>query len=446
MQITTNSPNAYADNFLKLQDYDPLSGKMPRLTKEQFSYLASDLMAHHSIFYTLWELSTISFSRSPDLPTACVRFNPNKNFEALDFIFNPDFWEKLNHQTRVFVIMHECLHIIFKHGIRMKDTLNPKLVNIALDLIVNHTLVNRFNIDRSFILEWEKYCWVDTVFPGENIETDKYFEYYYGLLVKKCIDENKFQTVDMHGDGQYAPDGDKLLRQVDKLLSDAAKRQIKDLLKMPVPKSETLRATSTGSGGDEASTTVWTMPKETVNSNRKWKSLIKEFYHRSRNVWKDDDQWARIDRRFVLMGRDLIIPSSMEVNDDSKEKVKASFFIDASGSCTDLISRFWDAVKTVPGKYFITKLYSFDTCVRPIINEDIPGGGGTSFAIIEDYLQKEVAKGEKYPEIVVVISDLAGDVVTPQFPKRWHWIAPKGSTTQYIPKGSFLHDLETFER
>ena len=446
----------FADEFLKLHDYDPKSDVMPHLTKEQFSYLASDLQDCHSLFYTLWQLGTIKFIKNPDLPTAAIFFSRQGDGEAIEFVFNPDFWQRCNHITRLFVIMHECLHVALKHGLRMKDChpLNRDIVNAALDIVCNHAVVEKFGIDRDQIQEWTKYSWVETHFPGKNISNDKYFEYYLGLLKQNA---SKFTavTVDNHGIlGDSMSGGkisDEILKKVNDLISEKDKKKIRDILektedikdnKIDKDLSKIGMPAGSGTGGK-----IWTFKNKDSNPVRKWKSLIKTFYRKTRHAQGINSQWARTSRRFSLMKQDLMIPSMMEGESISKNKVDAWFFIDCSGSCESMVPRFVQCYQTVPKKYFVPKAFSFDDDVTPIINGHVRGGGGTSFSAIENFIQSEIrTKGLKYPHICVIITDGAGNKVNPQYPKRWWWLMPQGCPSNLIPKDCNIEDLETFEK
>ena len=80
---------------------------------------------------------------------------------------------------------------------------------------------------------------------------------------------------------------------------------------------------------------------------------------------------------------------------------------------------------------FDTKVYE-----TTIESRRLYGFGGTSFDIIEDYIQSYIKKNNlKYPEAVFVITDGCGNSVNPQIPKNWYWFLSKNYIT-YIPKES----------
>jgi len=75
----------------------------------------------------------------------------------------------------------------------------------------------------------------------------------------------------------------------------------------------------------------------------------------------------------------------------------------------------------------------------------LEGGGGTSFSAIEGYIQYTIKEGGKYPEIICVITDGAGNNVLPEYPDRWHWLISNNGCTSYCPKQSKIYALEDFE-
>lgn len=59
-------------------------------------------------------------------------------------LFNPEFFQSLTKEERLFVLAHEVLHIVFFHFIRMQNR-NPKIWNMAGDYVINYEL--RYNFD-----------------------------------------------------------------------------------------------------------------------------------------------------------------------------------------------------------------------------------------------------------------------------------------------------------
>jgi predicted metal-dependent peptidase len=114
---------------------------------------------------------------------------------------------------------------------------------------------------------------------------------------------------------------------------------------------------------------------------------------------------------------DVILPTM-----EDQEKEEIFFAIDSSGSIDrHALSLFVDVVRNTP-KHFKIKAISFDTkCYEYDIKKggSPRGGGGTSFCIIEDYIQQNF---KKYPKAIFVLTDGEGCCVSPKHPERWCWL------------------------
>lgn len=435
------------------------------LPYEEFELIAADLDDKHALFHAFWELGQIVFTDA--IETAAVSFN--NDGRILQFLFNKKFWNQLTHYDRLFVICHECLHVAFNHGFRAKDSTNKQISNVAMDVVVNHTLVNSFGFIRNNITEWQKYCWIETVFPNKAVQPNETFEYYYNILNNELMSMmassssgaagkgTNPQTVDSHNDlpglrsdpsrelgelpasEQDAKSAEEFLNRVGGLLSEEEKQEVQGVMKQH--------------GGQEAGhgyvNTTWCAPKAKVPIKMAWKRIFKKWKDLNKHVLAEVEQWARYHRRSMLLDKSLMLPSEMEdLDGQDNSKIKAWFFLDVSGSCEHLKPRFWKAAKSVPKEFFDLRLFSFSTTIWEIDakNEKIYGGGGTSFTCIENYIQKEcAAKNLKYPNVVIVITDGWGNHVKPEFAERWHWFLPEHSTSNYIPKTSQVFKLKDFE-
>lgn len=60
----------------------------------------------------------------------------------LYFLYNTGFVEKLSHKELMFVYMHEIMHLVSDHiGRGKRNNFDPKMSNIAADMIINDTLL-----------------------------------------------------------------------------------------------------------------------------------------------------------------------------------------------------------------------------------------------------------------------------------------------------------------
>lgn len=374
--------------------------------------------------------------------TAAVTFD--KVGQSIEFLINYEFWNGLSKIERQFVICHESLHIILNHGVRMINNKNPRLTNQALDIVVNHNLIEKFNFSRKDVDPENKYCWVDTVFPEkENIPADKAFEFYYNLLEiqdqKSPSSNSGNQTVDNHEGMEGSED---IIKELNEQMSDIEKEALKGMVeKHFVQDREGEHSIGTTSGGG------WVFANcGVVKKKKKWETVIKKW---AMKHMKDaqEEQWARTSRRMMFFNNDLIIPTEAEIEGYEKQKIQVYAFQDTSGSCAGFKDRFFKAFLSLPTDKFNIKMHCFDTQVfeTTLESKKLYGFGGTSFTCIENYIQNYVNKHNLiYPKAVWILTDGYGNFVKPQLPQNWYWFL-SSSYTSCIPANSKIFMLKDFE-
>lgn len=442
---------------------------------DEWKQLGSKLEEHHSLFYKFWQLGRPVFTNSID--TAAVVFD--KDGKCINFLFNEKFWNECDDYKKLFVVAHECLHVILNHGSRFKDTKEKRLANIAQDVVINHLLVESFGFIQEEIKGWENYCWVDTVFKnkkifGRSYPKDESSEFYFVQLLKDKENSSKKvaggkgkagesqqqsqgdesssagnqdepddlpSTVDDHNI-TFDQDTDGMIEDILKSLSDEDLESLSDKLQNTVNKDA------------KAGTTPLCAPflvkrPSVIIRKKKWESVIKK-WEKIAVVNQDTEieQWIRLPRRFSCVDTDLFIPSEESVEDicKKKDKIDVFFFLDTSGSCFHLGERFFSAALTLDPKKFNIRLFCFDVAVveTDIKGQKLYGGGGTSFSAIEAHIKSIVEKGTKYPQAVFIITDGMGNNVKPAFPKRWHWFLTE-KYTNFIPPESHIYMLSDYE-
>lgn len=443
------------------------------------------LEKRHALFYMLWDMGLPTFSR--DIPTAAVGFHP-KDGRFFGYYWNPEFYDSLDDYSRAFIIGHEALHILFNHGLRHKDKDNKDLANIAQDIIINHTLVNGFGFKREQVKDWEKACWVDTIWPDrQDVPDDECFEYYYKLLQEDPGECGKNQgpgTIDIHlddEDGEGGGDGtpltmedlnsgkniklkikpgqgiqvpqdvwEELQRRLNQQLTPNEKKKIKEMLEKHV-----FNDPCSDQGGKQAGTAAlgaWIfVEKVKPKPKPKWETIVRKYV---RDVLREQEgmaeQWATRQRNHEDLPESLILPAEKETHDIvvNKAKIDVLFFLDASGSCYNMADRFFKAARSVPAKTFRVHLCSFDCSVYELdINDPkLIGGGGTYFHIMEEHIQQllKSKKIKRYPDAVFVITDGYGSNVQPAKPERWFWFLTENYRT-CIPQKSHVYMLSEFE-
>jgi len=395
---------------------------------QEWIEILHSLECHHSIFYQLWKMGKPSFTDKVE--TAAVTFDKVGNF--VNFLFNPNFWSELDHYNRLFVICHECLHIILNHGERIKDAkiTNIQACNKCLDIVVNHALMDSFGFKPDKILNKDSYCWTHTVFPGESVSTKETFEYYYSLFEKLYGDGSPFEET-------YTVDEHHFLEEVGSSFIEELSGSVSDTEKGSLSFLERHSGTKEGN--------IWAILNVRPKVKRKWESVIKKWSCSSKAiVLREQDQWARLSRRLSSIESELFLPSDFDFESILLNRIRVGFFMDSSGSCWHLKERFFGAATSLDTKFFDVRLYCFDTGVYEVSLDEkkIFGGGGTSFATIEEFLQRD---RKNYPDGVFVITDGYGDRVAPEFPNRWHWFLSDRSNSKRLPENSSVHVLSDFE-
>jgi len=417
---------------------------MNSISQEDIFKIARNLEDHHAIFSKIWQISKVNFCDKID--TACVVFDKNGRF--LDFRFNKQFWDSLNLYQRCFIFCHECLHILLNHGERIR-LLKPELANIATDLVINEMLINDFNFYRSDLgTIGQEGCFLDTIFPKQNIEKNKSTEFYYNLLDSNLKQLPKTLSIDNHTGLYNNDDANDIKELLEEIISDANSFDTFNFKQKVLDNEEGKICQKAGSVPGSLTKIV---KIDNVPVKKKWETVIKNWALSTiKNKDKDVTQWTRTNRRFATINSDLILPSDMEVEDLNKEKnrIKVVFFQDTSGSCSGFIERFFKAAKSMPKDKFDVELYCFDTQVYKTSLESgkLYGFGGTSFSILEDYVWNNIAerKLEKYPKAIFVITDGYGDNIKPALPKTWHWFLSTNDTS-CIDKECNIYDLSKFE-
>ena len=83
-------------------------------------------------FYGLFLLN-LDKQYSTEVPTAAVA----RNGINCRLLINKEYWDSLDDEEQVFILKHECAHIMFKHMFLYEDLSNHQIANIAHDIEVN---------------------------------------------------------------------------------------------------------------------------------------------------------------------------------------------------------------------------------------------------------------------------------------------------------------------
>jgi predicted metal-dependent peptidase len=437
------------DMELELEDY--------HLGYREFFALSRKLEAHHAVFYQLWEIGKPVFTNS--IETAAVRFN--KEGHCIEFIFNLKFWKSLTDDQRVFIISHECLHVILRHGIRFIDAdgeAERRASNVAMDVVVNELLLEQFGFERKHVDPQSKYCFMESIFKDEktgkvrtDIDRKQNYEYYFNGL-PEASKITKYVLVDIH-DLMNGDEAGEAIGKLNGTLSPEDKESLRKTIEKHFEKNKQDKEKESKERGESAGGSWRFMDLSAVKPKRKWETVIKKWAEKYiKNDFDYFEHWARANRRIIELPEDVILPSEMEIQDAAEEgRITVYFFLDTSGSCSHLAERFWKASKSLPKGRFDKKLFCFDTKVYEVDEKkgELFGFGGTSFDIIENAIQEDIAKQpegkKKYPSAVFVITDGYGNEVKPAKPKNWYWFLTEHSSDSCFPKECKKFNLKDYE-
>jgi len=127
-------------------------------------------------------LSGIVRNVTKEIPTAAVGL---KNTKVTLYVNENFFLKELTtFSSRVAVIKHETLHLLFKHLFRLDlKKYNPRLFNIAADIVVNQ-FIGKWNLPKSAVTL--------SSFPDLNLSENESVEWYYDKIVKlkSQVDKN----------------------------------------------------------------------------------------------------------------------------------------------------------------------------------------------------------------------------------------------------------------
>ena len=335
------------------------------VSNKEWLEISLALEQHHAVFYKIWQMGKPVFSE--EIETAAVGFDKMGKFVL--FTFNPKFWNKIEFEHKLFVIAHEALHIILNHGLRAKDSgkANNLAVNYAIDIVVNHSLVENFGFSRENIFGQENYCWVDTIFKHKNPlpPTTETFEFYYNLFDKTygdgwIGDGEGGGTPVLVDDHDLMEESSQIIEELNKKLSPEEKKSLQGIIEKHFQEKEKNPTAGSGTGG-------WDFVNVSQpQKKKKWESIIKKWSKKYlSDKDKDQEQWATIDRRLNAMSRHMFLPSEREIEEaDDNKKIDVYFYLDTSGSCGHLKDRFFTAAMSLPEERFNVRLFCFDTKVE----------------------------------------------------------------------------------
>lgn len=292
--------------------------------------------------------------------------------------YNDKFLKSLSLQETIFILAHETLHCALMHMYRRNER-DPNRWNIAADYVINEILVNDDigSMPEGGLLD------SDLVDKGNGTA-----EGVYKLLPDNPENKKGNKKGNDKGPSQYPGAGQPggALDQVNDASNDPAKNAEKEA----EMKVRVLQAANAAKMAGKLSAGLKRLIGESTETRTNWREVLRRFFSERAKI---DYSFARPKRRFLA--DDLYLPSL------TGEKLgEIVIAVDCSGSISDsIIAEFEKEIKAIvedtkPSKvnvlYFDTEILNTDSFefeeeikINPI------GGGGTSFAPIFEYIEKE---------------------------------------------------------
>jgi predicted metal-dependent peptidase len=296
-----------------------------------------------------------------DIPTAAT--------DMVKIYYNENFIKELDNDVILFVLAHEVMHIILKHGLRRHNR-DKELWNIACDYAINYQLKHA-----GFKL------WPKALYAAEY--ADMSAEQIYDLLVEETDNAGGYGDP-LTGDLMDAP------TMGDPTKTAEIEHQISQ--KVAIAATQARMAGKMPAGLD-------ILVKGILTPEVPWPDLLREYML---SVVKEDESWSRRNRRFevVLPGTyseqmgELVI-----IGDTSGSTGYAGYYARIAGE----LNAIKDMVK--PERTRVVWADDEDCSLEEVFEpgDDIDlhpkGGGGTD-------MRKPLAFVEKYdPCIVILITD-----------------------------------------
>lgn len=391
----------------------------------------------NSIFFTFaQDMMVPEFSDT--IKTAAVMFSPTEDGKhCIKFLINKKFWNDLNYNEKIFIFIHETLHVLFSHGYRGnqfrksidKDLFSPELLNISMDICINEIIKEQYlpDIPIEAMPNIKEGCFIHTVFKDnvDEIEKGKTFQYYYNKFIEIYGKEAVEQMNLMMDSHIFLDADDKILEEIEEIIKDVIysngeEEQLEDLDNDTIkPKSYTINESFNSEGYRSE-----VVEKQPDSLEEHLNLIVASSFEKERP--KEKRLWYGVNRRLhsEVMDKSLNLPVKKIINKQRKHKILV--YSDVSGSCAIVSKRFLSLVNDLSDKKYEKDLYVFADKVAKceIINGTVKmgrAGYGTNIrSVLNNY---EHIKDNNY-DAVLVLTDGIYEHITDLTDKKysnWHF-------------------------
>lgn len=371
--------------------------------------------------FALWQGAMMigKTSVEDDIPTAATN--------GRDEFYGREFVKDLTEKELAFVVLHECMHKIYRHLTTWKKLYDEDkyLANCACDFVINLEL---FDMDKE-----GRYI-ARPVKNGKPIGLLD--EKYRGMNTKQVYDLLK-QEQEENGGG-FGNNFDEHDWDGAENMTDAEKKELYKEVEQAIRQGAMTHQKLNGNGAGGMSRELGELLEPKVN----WREQLRE-YVKSICAGKDASSWRRVNRRYI--GQDIYMPTLI-----SERVGHIVIGIDTSGSIggkelNDFLSEVKGVAEEVsPEKvdllYWDSEVAGHETydaaTVGSIVDSTKPkGGGGTSPSCVSEYLKDKSIK----PECTIMLTD---GYVGSDWGSEWEspvlWVIVGGNSAT-APNGKTIH-------
>jgi predicted metal-dependent peptidase len=323
-------------------------------------------------------LFSLKTSWDESIPTAATN--------GINLYLSPKYWNSLNKREKLFLLLHEAMHVALLHVSRCGNR-NKEIYNYAADYYINGELVKLYSNET----DMPEDGLLDHSFDG--LSTDEI----YNILA---------------ANPEKAPDASDLL---DLQPTDAeGKLLVEDTI---AKAASTMKGTDIDKLPSEIAANIKLMDKPLVP----WQTRLNKYMT---SFIKNNTTWSKPCRRHLAMGN--IMPGY----DTTAASGDILIFIDTSGSVTDkelstLFTEMRSIYNTMNPKSI--RVCTFDTSIRQefelvqdgrFFMPDITGRGGTDLYPVREFIENHIGK----LELIIIMSDLecyAMSILKKRVPLLW---------------------------
>lgn len=345
-------------------------------------------------------LSKFDYCEDNNIETIGVKIDKDR----VSCNYNPKFISSLKVEALSQILMHEVLHILFRHPIRKRDY-ESSLWNIACDLAVNSLLPEMRNL------------FPDGLYPEKfGFDYGELAEQYYELLKEDSGYREK-----KSGDGSVEVfDGEKMVGKYYPMESIETESVEESTLKNLVKKS--IEEVSNKLGGITTNFEVLRLIEKSLENGLNWKLILRRFLG-CKERGETRTTYTRPNRRLGFSNK-------------GKVRVRYPFVIfavDTSGSMDDdmlfqiqheleEIRKIRKAkIEVIECDVDVQQHYKFKEGKK--VSLDFYGRGGTSFVPVFKYVKEKNIK----PDALVYFTDMYGTFPKNKPPYPVLWISTSGN-------------------